>query len=186
MSDFLRFTVLGCGSSPGVPRIGGDWGVCDPRTRRTAGGAARCSRSAFRATALHQRPCRHQPGPSRAGALRRDRRDRRRALHAFPRRPHPRHRRPSRLRHEHAAPRRRLRRRGDACSGSRKRFGYCFETPPGSEYPPIAQRASDPRRRARDDQREGGRPHRAPDRPGARAHHVARLPHRRARSIRPT
>ncbi len=32
-----RFTILGCGSSPGVPRIGGDWGNCDPthpRNRR--------------------------------------------------------------------------------------------------------------------------------------------------------
>ena len=26
----IRFTILGCGSSPGVPRIGGDWGNCDP------------------------------------------------------------------------------------------------------------------------------------------------------------
>ena len=26
-----RFTVLGCGSSPGVPRITGDWGACDPQ-----------------------------------------------------------------------------------------------------------------------------------------------------------
>lgn len=37
----FRFTVLGCGSSPGVPRIDGDWGNCDPadpRNRRT-----RCS-----------------------------------------------------------------------------------------------------------------------------------------------
>lgn len=25
-----RFTILGCASSPGVPRINGDWGVCDP------------------------------------------------------------------------------------------------------------------------------------------------------------
>ncbi|MDM8346758.1 MBL fold metallo-hydrolase [Pseudochrobactrum sp. sp1633] len=30
MSDFYRFTVLGCGSSPGVPRPNGDWGKCDP------------------------------------------------------------------------------------------------------------------------------------------------------------
>ena len=29
--DRLRFTVLGCGSSPGVPRINGDWGNCDPK-----------------------------------------------------------------------------------------------------------------------------------------------------------
>lgn len=25
-----RFTILGCGSSPGVPRITGEWGACDP------------------------------------------------------------------------------------------------------------------------------------------------------------
>jgi phosphoribosyl 1,2-cyclic phosphate phosphodiesterase len=30
MADTLRFTILGCGSSPGVPRITGDWGACDP------------------------------------------------------------------------------------------------------------------------------------------------------------
>ena len=37
----LRFTILGCGSSGGVPRVGGDWGVCDrkePRNRRSRGG----------------------------------------------------------------------------------------------------------------------------------------------------
>lgn len=37
----LRFTLLGCGSSPGVPRIHGEWGACDPdnpKNRRT-----RCS-----------------------------------------------------------------------------------------------------------------------------------------------
>jgi phosphoribosyl 1,2-cyclic phosphate phosphodiesterase len=26
----LRFTILGCGSSGGVPRLGGNWGDCDP------------------------------------------------------------------------------------------------------------------------------------------------------------
>ena len=26
----LRFTILGCGSSGGVPRLGGKWGDCDP------------------------------------------------------------------------------------------------------------------------------------------------------------
>lgn len=33
-----RFTILGCSSSPGVPRINGDWGACNPdnpRNRRT-------------------------------------------------------------------------------------------------------------------------------------------------------
>ena len=27
----LKVTILGCGSSGGVPRIGGDWGACDPQ-----------------------------------------------------------------------------------------------------------------------------------------------------------
>lgn len=30
MANRLRFTILGCGTSTGVPRIGGDWGECDP------------------------------------------------------------------------------------------------------------------------------------------------------------
>jgi phosphoribosyl 1,2-cyclic phosphate phosphodiesterase len=30
MTATLRVTVLGCGSSPGVPRVGNDWGACDP------------------------------------------------------------------------------------------------------------------------------------------------------------
>ncbi|MFN4155127.1 MAG: MBL fold metallo-hydrolase [Paracoccaceae bacterium] len=44
MTDRLRFTILGCGSSGGVPRLGAeqpDWGSCDPanpKNRRT-----RCS-----------------------------------------------------------------------------------------------------------------------------------------------
>ena len=38
---YTRATILGCGSSGGVPRINGDWGICDPanpKNRRT-----RCS-----------------------------------------------------------------------------------------------------------------------------------------------
>ncbi|MHC5307286.1 MBL fold metallo-hydrolase [Bartonella sp. LJL80] len=30
MMDHYKFTILGCGSSPGVPRPNGDWGDCDP------------------------------------------------------------------------------------------------------------------------------------------------------------
>jgi phosphoribosyl 1,2-cyclic phosphate phosphodiesterase len=37
----LRATVLGCGSSAGVPRIGGDWGACDPADPRNR--RRRCS-----------------------------------------------------------------------------------------------------------------------------------------------
>lgn len=34
MTATLRMTILGCGSSPGVPRISGDWGACDPGNPR--------------------------------------------------------------------------------------------------------------------------------------------------------
>ncbi|MES2894673.1 MAG: MBL fold metallo-hydrolase [Pseudomonadota bacterium] len=37
MSGTLEFTIMGCGSSGGVPRADGDWGACnpaDPRNRR--------------------------------------------------------------------------------------------------------------------------------------------------------
>lgn len=37
----LRFTILGCGSSGGVPRLGGDWGDCDPMNPRNR--RRRCS-----------------------------------------------------------------------------------------------------------------------------------------------
>ncbi|WP_415183941.1 MBL fold metallo-hydrolase [Phaeovulum sp.] len=37
----LRFTILGCGSSGGVPRIGGDWGDCDPTNPKNR--RSRCS-----------------------------------------------------------------------------------------------------------------------------------------------
>ena len=37
----LRATILGCGSSGGVPRLGGDWGACDPSNPRNI--RRRCS-----------------------------------------------------------------------------------------------------------------------------------------------
>jgi phosphoribosyl 1,2-cyclic phosphate phosphodiesterase len=37
----LRFTILGCGSSGGVPRLGGNWGACDPANPRNK--RRRCS-----------------------------------------------------------------------------------------------------------------------------------------------
>lgn len=39
--DNLRFTILGCGSSGGVPRIGNDWGDCDPKNPKNR--RRRCS-----------------------------------------------------------------------------------------------------------------------------------------------
>ena len=41
MADRLKYTILGCGSSPGVPRINGDWGACDPNNPKNR--RLRCS-----------------------------------------------------------------------------------------------------------------------------------------------
>ncbi len=66
----LRLTILGCGSSPGMPRITGDWGACDPanpKNRRT-----RCfgrdGRAHRRRSDADPRRHRHRPGLSRADA----------------------------------------------------------------------------------------------------------------------
>lgn len=41
MSGSLTFTILGCGSSGGVPRLGGQWGECDPNNPKNR--RQRCS-----------------------------------------------------------------------------------------------------------------------------------------------
>ncbi|MFT6073951.1 MAG: phosphoribosyl 1,2-cyclic phosphate phosphodiesterase [Yoonia sp.] len=41
MSDTINFRILGCGSSGGVPRLGGQWGACDPANPKNA--RMRCS-----------------------------------------------------------------------------------------------------------------------------------------------
>ncbi len=45
----LRFTILGCGSSGGVPRLGGHWGACDPANPKNT--RRRCSLLVERETA---------------------------------------------------------------------------------------------------------------------------------------
>ncbi|WP_299041037.1 MBL fold metallo-hydrolase [uncultured Tateyamaria sp.] len=49
MTDTLTFTILGCGSSGGVPRLGGHWGACDPANPRNR--RQRCSLLVERANA---------------------------------------------------------------------------------------------------------------------------------------
>ncbi len=44
----LSVTILGCGSSGGVPRLGGDWGACDPRNPKNT--RRRCSLLVSRTT----------------------------------------------------------------------------------------------------------------------------------------
>lgn len=49
MTATLRFTILGCGSSGGVPRLGGHWGDCDPTNPKNR--RRRCSMLVERVTA---------------------------------------------------------------------------------------------------------------------------------------
>lgn len=41
MTAELKFTIMGCGSSGGVPRLGGNWGECDPKNPKN--NRRRCS-----------------------------------------------------------------------------------------------------------------------------------------------
>ncbi len=46
----VKFTILGCGSSGGVPRIGNDWGACDPTNPKNR--RRRCSMMVEQPTAI--------------------------------------------------------------------------------------------------------------------------------------
>src|SRR5438105_11112928 len=139
MTDRLRLTILGCGSSPGTPRITGDWGNCDPknprnRRMRTAALVERIAANGARTTVVID------TGPD----------FREQMLLASVRRidavvythPHADHIHGIDDLRGYVLEQRRLvdiyadeptmRRLRDA-------FGYCFETPPGSSYPPIVK-----------------------------------------------
>lgn len=50
MNATLTFTILGCGSSGGVPRLGGHWGNCDPKNPKNR--RRRCSLLIERSTKI--------------------------------------------------------------------------------------------------------------------------------------
>ena len=132
----LRATLLGCGSSGGVPRIGFGWGSCDPSEPRNR--RRRCSLLVERVTPAGRTTVLIDTGPDMRqqlldaevdwvdGVL---------------------------YTHEHADhthgiddlrvlainKRRRVDVYADAQTSTllESRFSYCFETPPGSSYPPI-------------------------------------------------
>ena len=137
----LSFRILGCGSSGGVPRIGGpdgagNWGVCDPanpKNRRT-----RCSLLVSRegphgVTRVLVDPSpdlREQILAARAGTLdavlvTHDHADQTHGLDD--------------LRVFTLNQKRRMGVWSDrrALESLQRKFGYCFVQPPGSDYPPI-------------------------------------------------
>ncbi|MDJ0950509.1 MAG: MBL fold metallo-hydrolase [Alphaproteobacteria bacterium] len=130
----MKITILGCGSSGGVPRIGNDWGACDPAEPRNR--RSRCS-----ILAQHEgTTVLVDTSPDLRQQLLDVAVDRIDGVIYT---------------HDHADQTHgiddlrvlALRRRdrvdiyGDAytLASLRGRFGYIFETPPGSGYPPIAR-----------------------------------------------
>lgn len=132
----LSVTILGCGSSAGVPRVGQGWGACDPteprnRRRRCSilverdGGGGRTVVLVDATPDLREQLLGADIRRLDAVLITHDHADHTHGLDDF--RPlviHMRRRMPvyvdeatSRVLHE--------------------RFGYCFRTPDGSEYPPI-------------------------------------------------
>ncbi len=137
MSDRLRFTVLGCGSSPGVPRITGDWGACDPanpKNRRTRAAAMfeRIREDGRRTTVVIDTGPDFRAQMLMAGVSHIDA-----VLYTHPHADHIHG--IDDLRGYVLEQKRLIDIYADSFTMARLReaFGYCFETPPGSSHPPI-------------------------------------------------
>src|SRR5690606_2953261 len=130
-----RLTITGCGSSPGVPRIVGDWGDCDPtnpknRRRRAAAIVERISQLGTTRVAIDTGPD-FREQMLLAGV---DRLDAVVYTHAHADHIHG----IDDLRGYFLSQRRKIDIHADQPTLARLMdgFRYCFETPPGSSYPP--------------------------------------------------
>ncbi len=132
----LRITILGCGASMGVPRIGNDWGACNPnnpknRRRRCSILAERIGPGGVTSVLIDTSPDLREQLLS-VGLKRLDG-----VVYTH-----------DHADHTHGIDDLRIlsymqRKRVDIWADPRtltllkQRFDYCFETPPGSNYPPI-------------------------------------------------
>jgi phosphoribosyl 1,2-cyclic phosphate phosphodiesterase len=132
----FRLTILGCGSSGGVPRVGAGWGACDPSNPKNR--RRRCSILAERMTAGATTSVLVDTSPDLREQLLDANVERLDAVL---------------FTHEHAdhthgiddlrplaiAMRRKIPVYADRITSEllQIRFGYCFEAPAGSGYPPI-------------------------------------------------
>jgi phosphoribosyl 1,2-cyclic phosphate phosphodiesterase len=134
----LRLTILGCGSSAGVPRIGGHWGACDPanpknRRRRCSllverqgpGGATRVLIDT--SPDLRQQLLNAGVGELQAVLYTHDHADHTNGI--------------DELRSIALNMRQRVPVWADQRTGEtlQSRFSYCFYRAPGSDYPPILE-----------------------------------------------
>jgi len=131
-----RLTILGCGSSGGVPRLGNDWGACDPenaknRRLRCSALVERWGKNGRTAVLIDSGPdVREQLLAMRIAALdgvvyTHDHADHTHGIDD--------------LRVICYRMRKRINSWADATTQASlmSRFGYCFETPDGGTYPPI-------------------------------------------------
>ncbi|MGV8939358.1 MAG: MBL fold metallo-hydrolase [Allorhizobium sp.] len=138
MTFVRRFTLLGCASSPGVPRINGDWGACDPQNPKN-----RRTRASFMIEQIGPDGGRTvvviDTGPDFREQMVRAKVDHIDAViysHA-----HADHLhgiddlRGFFVMQHHRIP---IHAEVETMKRIRQGFGYCLETPPGSNYPPIA------------------------------------------------
>ena len=141
MTDRLIVTILGCGSSGGVPRIGGadgkgDWGACDPanpknRRWRCSALIQRQSENGVTSVLVDTSPDMREQLLA-VGAARLDgviiTHDHADQLHGI-----------DDLRAVFHVMRREVDVHADwkTLGAMKERFRYCFDTPPGSLYPPI-------------------------------------------------
>ncbi len=132
----VSLTILGCGSSAGVPRVGSGWGACDPSNPKNR--RRRCSILVERTGSGGTTSVLVDTSPDLRQQL----------LDAEVRRLDG-----VLVTHDHADHihgiddlrplvihmRRRIRLYADAATSVvlHSRFGYCFRSPPGSQYPPI-------------------------------------------------
>jgi phosphoribosyl 1,2-cyclic phosphate phosphodiesterase len=134
----MTFTILGCGSSMGVPRAALGWGNCDPNNPKNR--RRRCSLLVQRENGAGRTSVLVDTSPDlREQLLAADVRALDAVLYTH-----------SHADHTHGIDDLRplfiaMRKPvnvylDDLTAGEvRKKFGYCFETPPGSEYPAIVQ-----------------------------------------------
>lgn len=140
-AERLRITVLGCGASPGVPRIGNDWGACDPSEPKNRRTRTSILIDAFRAESPYPTRVLVDSGPDvRAQLLeaRVDRIDGVLYTHHHADHTHG----IDDLRGFWLETHRLVPVYTDDATQLRldEAFGYCFSTPPGSHYPPVLSR----------------------------------------------
>jgi phosphoribosyl 1,2-cyclic phosphate phosphodiesterase len=137
VTDTLRFTLLGCGSSPGTPRPNGDWGACDPanprnRRMRAAALVERIRENGERTTVVIDTGPDFRAQMLMAGVEHIDA-----VVYTHPHADHIHG--IDDLRTYVINQRRRMPVYADSATLRRLKqgFDYCFETPAGSNYPPI-------------------------------------------------